>query len=80
MGYSCHIYFIYAGFQKNIKLMSILIITVNYKDSKPTENLIKSIINCKISTTLKIIIVDNESSEDSLLSLNMIRNKSKFRY
>ena len=53
--------------------MSILIITVNYKDSKPTENLINSIINCKIRSTLKIVIIDNESSEDSLLSLNMIK-------
>ena len=56
--------------------MSIKIITVNYKNSKPTENLIKSIINCKISSTLKIVIVDNESSKDSFLSLNMIRNKA----
>lgn len=55
--------------------MSIKIITVNYKDSKPTENLIRSIVNCKISSTLKIIIIDNESSEDSLLSLKMIRKK-----
>ena len=55
--------------------MSIKIITVNYKDSRPTENLIKSIINCKTSSNLKIVIIDNESSKDSLLSLNTIRNK-----
>ena len=55
--------------------MSIKIITVNYKDYKPTENLIKSIINCKISSTLKIIIIDNESSEDSFSSLNLMRKK-----
>ena len=55
--------------------MSIKIITVNYKDSKPTENLIKSIINCKISTILKIIIIDSDSSEDSFLSLNIMKKK-----
>jgi GT2 family glycosyltransferase len=57
-------------------MMSTLIITVNYKDSKPTEELIESIINCKISTTLKIVIIDNESSEDSLLALNMIKKRT----
>ena len=56
--------------------MSIKIITVNYKDSKPTENLIKSIVNCNISSTLKIVIIDNESTDDSLLSLNMLRKKT----
>ena len=56
--------------------MSIKIITVNYKDSKPTENLIKSIVNCNISSTLKIVIIDNQSTEDSLLSLNMLRKKT----
>ncbi len=56
--------------------MSILIITVNYKDSKPTEKLVNSIINCKISSSLKILIIDNESSEDSFLSLKTIRKKT----
>ena len=56
--------------------MSIKIITVNYKDFKPTENLIKSIVNCNISSTLKIVIIDNESTDDSLLSLNMLRKKT----
>ena len=55
--------------------MSIKIITVNYRDSKPTENLINSIINCKISSTLKIVIIDNESSEDSFSSLTMMKKK-----
>ncbi len=55
--------------------MSIKIITVNYKDSEPTENLIKSITNCKISSTLKIVIIDSDSSEDSFSSLNVIKNK-----
>jgi GT2 family glycosyltransferase len=55
--------------------MSIKIITVNYKDYKPTENLIKSIINCKISSSLKIVIIDNESSENSFLSLEAMRKK-----
>ena len=32
--------------------MSIKIITVNYKDSHPTENLIKSIVNCLINFSL----------------------------
>ena len=53
--------------------MSILIITVNYKNSTPTENLIKSIINCKINASLKIVIIDNESTENSFSSLNMIK-------
>ena len=55
--------------------MSIKIITVNYKNSKPTENLINSIINCKISSALKITIIDSNSSEDSFLSLNTMKKK-----
>ena len=56
--------------------MSILIITVNYKDSIPTENLIKSIQHCKANANLKIIIVDNESSQNSISSLKMIIKKT----
>ena len=56
--------------------MSILIITVNYKDSEPTEHLIKSIINCKINRNIKMLIIDNESSESSFCSLELLREKT----
>jgi GT2 family glycosyltransferase len=56
--------------------MSNLIITVNYKNSEPTENLIKSIMNCKINAGLKVLIIDNESSESSFSSLNLIKEKT----
>ncbi len=55
--------------------MSILIVTVNYKNSKPTENLVKSLMHCKINMNLKILIIDNESSENSFNNLKMIRKK-----
>ena len=55
--------------------MSILIITVNFKNSKPTENLIKSIIKCKTHRDLKMIIIDSESSESSFFSLDSIRKR-----
>jgi len=56
--------------------MSILLITVNYKDSKPTEDLINSILNCKKNENIKIVIIDNESSNISYSSLELIRKKT----
>ena len=56
--------------------MSILLITVNYKDSKPTEDLINSVLNCKKNENIKIVIIDNESSNISYSSLELIRKKT----
>ena len=56
--------------------MSILLITVNYKDSSPTEELINSILKCENNDNLKIIIVDNESSETSFSSLKLIKDNT----
>ena len=56
--------------------MSIVLITVNYKDSNPTKDLINSILNCKMNKNIKIIIVDNESSNSSLSALKLITKKS----
>ena len=53
--------------------MSILLITVNYKNSKPTEDLINSVLNCKKNENIKIIIIDNESSNISYSSLELIK-------
>jgi GT2 family glycosyltransferase len=56
--------------------MSILLITVNYKDSIPTQNLINSILNCKKNKNIKMVIIDNESSKTSFSSLKSITNKT----
>ena len=53
-------------------MISILLITVNYKDSNPTQDLINSILNCKINKYIKIVIIDNESSNFSFSSLKSI--------
>ena len=56
--------------------MKIWLITVNYKDTRPTVELIESLEKLKIVFDLTIFIADNESSEETKNKLKILKNKS----
>ena len=56
--------------------MNISVITVNYKNTKPTKELVNSIEKCNKNDNIKIIIADNDSSPQSQNELNKIKNSS----
>ena len=56
--------------------MKIWLITVNYKDTRPTIDLIESLEKLKITFDLTIFIADNESSEKTKNILKILKNKS----
>ena len=55
--------------------MNLLIITVNYGNTFPTESLLSSLSKCELTGSIKIAIADNESSKASILSLNKKKNE-----
>ena len=56
--------------------MKVLLLTVNYGDSKPTKNLINSLSNFKINKNIKVLIADNSSTEKSKRDLKKIKKYS----
>lgn len=56
--------------------MKIWIITVNYGNTKVTNDFIKSLENCKSNKKLKLFIVDNNSAENTKKELNQIKNNT----
>jgi len=57
-------------------LKKILIITVNYKDVSPTNSLVSSLEQCGEKDQIKLIIVDNESSDITRKELEIIKENS----
>ena len=54
----------------------IIIITVNYRNAKPTKSFIQSIEKCDHNNFLQIIIVDNDTTSNSFNILKEIQNSS----
>jgi GT2 family glycosyltransferase len=50
--------------------MNLLIITVNYGNTSPTETFLTSLSKCELDDSVKIAIADNKSSKATLLNLN----------
>ena len=57
---------------------SILIITVNYRNTEPTNSLVKSIEKCFHNDKIKLCIVDNDTTVESFTSLNDIKGTASF--
>ena len=55
--------------------MNIWLFTVNFGDTKPTNELIDSIKKCNKNNKINITIIDNKSSKKSKTSLEKIKHK-----
>jgi len=57
--------------------MEIWVVTVNYKNTKPTESLVRSIEKCNNSEFVKIAIADNASTIETLDNLSHLKEVSE---
>ncbi len=68
---------IYTHDKKDLLMNSILIITVNYKNTVPTRSLVNSLEKCPNANQVKLVIIDNESSHKTKAELKSINENSK---
>ncbi len=76
MGNHGHYYDIHPYDKADNPLKKILIITVNYKNTTPTNSLVSSLEQCGENDQIKLIIVDNESSDNTRKELDFIKENS----
>lgn len=57
-------------------MKEVLLITVNYKNSRVTQALASSLENCDSNDKLKMVILDNESNNNSVNELDRIQSQS----
>ena len=57
--------------------MNLWLITVNYRETAPTESLIQSLVACSLPESLKVAIADNECSTETTSKLNNLSDSLK---